>query len=317
MSVCTSCERYSFNKDEWYCQYCGDLRGDCPECGANVPRKERECRRGHAPSAPCKKCDEWIPANTSKCSECGFDINDQPSVGRVGLGGGLLISGLGVLSILLGLTVFPLWFSIFTFIPGGLLFIVVGLVFGGVFGLLGKGADKMKGDYAAKLSAAEWNQASEEYQEESKRAVKETAASAASAIGSAAEAYETSKENDSQESAAISSRGNQSEEERKRKRRIDAINKELEEGEGEILWQRQCHCGIPWAVTYNGRLIRTNRIGMYGFNPIDQRDWNYHGDEFRIQCDGPGCTNIATVKKETLVGGNEKVRQALEERLTG
>ena len=71
-----------------------------------------------------------------------MDIDENISVSRFGVTGGLMIVGLGFFTLYLGLFVFPIWYSIFTFIPGGVLFMIIGIIFSIGGGILGKVVDK-------------------------------------------------------------------------------------------------------------------------------------------------------------------------------
>lgn len=71
-----------------------------------------------------------------------MDIDENISVSRFGVTGGLMIVGLGFLTLYIGLFVFPIWYSIFTFIPGGILFIITGIIFSIGGGILGKVVDE-------------------------------------------------------------------------------------------------------------------------------------------------------------------------------
>lgn len=310
MVECVNCRQYRLSDGEWYCNYCGTLREDCAEPGCFGEIEDRTCNQcGAVPDAVCRHCDEWIPADAVECPKCGKSMKDTGSLGWLGSLGLPLIL-LGVLAIVVGNLLFPIWFNIFTFIPLGLLSILAGVVLSGVLtigGLLGdKAIDK---EHQASVTSAELKKESDAW---SKKANKETLDAIASATETAAEAASDYTEQKKQEKRARErEKQKQREREKAQKRKnmeedvTEVLNKarskDLSSPNIDVLWEMNCdRCGITWATTQNKKLMRSDDFRTHNFNIVNEEDWNYIQDRVEIQCDAPDCNNVNKFTKDSL-----------------
>lgn len=132
---------------DWYTSR-GTLYSVCPKCGGNISKEERTCIDcDNDPFALCRFCNEWIPANSLECPECGRSQKDiiteeneaeksrstsSSSISKHSIFG--VFALFGILSIIVG-AVLSSMFSIFLYLIGGLslsigvlMFVLLGLV---------------------------------------------------------------------------------------------------------------------------------------------------------------------------------------------
>lgn len=307
MAVCDTCGNNTLSVGEWYCNYCGNLRNQCAISGCSGEITERSCTNcGAVPEAPCRHCEEWIPADVSKCPECGQDWEEAGSFGALGVLGLPMII-LGIAAILIGYFIFPIWFNIFTLFPLGLLSILIGVVFGGVLtvgGLIGdQVADK---EHAASIQSAELQRETDEWAQIRDAEVKEMAGAAASAVGSAAESYSEHKEEKERRQQEKEKERQRQQKNNKRKQMESKANELISEGEKShtlltVLWNMNCpRCGIQWVTSHQGKLVRSDEFNTTNFKIVNEEEYSYIQDRVRIQCEAPDCNHTEKFTKDSL-----------------
>lgn len=112
MGYCRNCQT-KIGSNEWFCNYCGELRSDCIECGGKILNDAcKSCSA--APAVPCEQCGAEIRADRRECPECGYDAGqeyeekaEKNSIPKLlTVGGGLVVLfvvGGGLISILKGM----------------------------------------------------------------------------------------------------------------------------------------------------------------------------------------------------------------------
>lgn len=142
---------------DWYTSR-GTLYSVCPECGGNISEEERTCLDcDNNPFALCRFCNEWIPANSTECPDCGRNQEDivreeketkksqsifSSSRSKYGIFG--VFALFGILSIIIGVVLSSV-FSIFLYLIGGLS-LSVGVLMFALFGLVGVIKSNTKSD---------------------------------------------------------------------------------------------------------------------------------------------------------------------------
>ena len=298
MEECSNCYDYSLSDGEWYCQYCGSLRNDCARSACRGSIVDRACNKcGTAPKAPCEDCGEWIPADSPRCDECGRDMREAKSMGWLGVLG-LPIIVIGAVMILIGVNVFPIWFSIFTFIPLGLATLLLGTVLTGTLTIGGLIGEKVSNtEYAASLSMGEEANKTEEWTQLQRQRREESLETVKSALDTAVDIGESYTERKRERELE------------KEKQQIEAFRRandeELREARNAkfttVLWSMNCpKCGLTWATTQKSNVIRSDKFNKIGFSIVNNTEYKFIQDTVRIQCRAPDCNHTESFTKDSL-----------------
>lgn len=291
MSVCDNCSQYELAQDDWFCKHCGERRQDCPNCGGELGNKEcASC--GHPRYGPCMECEELTPVNGSVCENCGYNegaamasrANKFVGVGGAfGLLGGLLILGMVGGGLIGSIT--------------GFISVLLGVVVGGL-GLVEKGSASE--DSPVALHIGEKNNLSDDYAKEAADTVVDATGTAASVGADAIESYERSERKKEERK--------QERQQRQRDQRINAKRESITESVREaknshvsVLWEMNCErCGLPWATTQNRKIARSDDFETIGFTVVNEKQWEFIQDRVRIQCGAPDCNHTARFTKDSL-----------------
>lgn len=123
---------------DWYTSD-GRLYSVCPECGGSISDEKRKCVDcSETAKAPCEVCDEWIPANSFECPECGSTQEDVSERSLLTLSKNFIVGGLIILGLFVLFTGFiiPSSLSVVFYLFASLFFVggVSVLIMGGLLG---------------------------------------------------------------------------------------------------------------------------------------------------------------------------------------
>lgn len=293
MSKCKSCGKYQLSRDDWFCSYCGSIRDDCPSCGNNMGKTDRECGScGQARYAPCIECEELTPMNDGVCENCGHDAEaSAESRANKFVGVGMILSLLGG-SLVLGIIGGGLVGSI-----AGVVAVLVGIVIGGL-GLAERASTRVNSP--AMLNIGKSNNRSSEADAEAIDTAINAAGKVASAGADAIESYDQHKQKKEERE--------RKREEQKREQEIKAKRENIKESVQDaknshrtVLWEMNCErCGMPWVTTQNKKIARSDDFETVGFKIVNEREWEYIQDRVQIQCGAPDCNHTSRFTKESL-----------------
>lgn len=185
MTACRNCGT-TLGSTEWFCNYCGEERSDCIECGGKLINHScKSCSA--APKAPCEKCGTEIKADLRECPNCGYDAGkeyeekaEKNSFSKLKSVGGGLVAILGVgwigISIGQGIVGGGIFGTLFTWFMWIIVLIAAGawLLLGGSISVLSNSWAGYRQSQAEKASAADVEYAeklhrTQEYVEEQRR----------------------------------------------------------------------------------------------------------------------------------------------------
>ncbi|GGJ00972.1 hypothetical protein GCM10008995_08560 [Halobellus salinus] len=172
--------------NEWFCNYCGEERSDCIECGEKIINHScKSCSA--APNAPCENCGTEISADLRECPSCGYDAGadheekaERNSLSKLKYVGGGLVALVGVgwvlISILQGMVGGGILGTLFTWFMWLIVLITAGVwvLLGGSVSVLSNSYASYQGSKAEKASAADVDRAeklhrTQEYVNEQRR----------------------------------------------------------------------------------------------------------------------------------------------------